>query len=220
MSDQPASAANFHAIPSSAPAAAPADLPTTPELRREAVAALMAKPEYTSTYSHERAPLVRRVRELLAADHPDDDRPRDEFTGEVTAAPDQAAPASAFEIATKISDHVSFPATVPDAEREGFRDMATSGLAALGATAAETGHFALAVTEVLKAPDRFTRESAETALRREWGTAYDANLRAAHHGLAQLPPTTRAELANSLIANHPRVVRLLADAGRRAGFRG
>jgi hypothetical protein len=199
-----------------APSATP--LPATAEMRKEEVGRLMADPRYLSDHAHERGPLVRRVRELLDADHPTDTRPRDAVTGMVEAEPEQAPPASRMDLDAALGNHITFPATVSDDDRTLFRATARDGLAALGASPAEAGWFTVAASEVLKAPDAFTPETAAATLQREWGASFDANLRAARGAMQRLPQHVRAHLAEHPIGNHPSVVKLLADAGRRLGL--
>jgi hypothetical protein len=163
---------------------------------------------------------MRRVRELLAADHPTDDRPRDATTGMVTAPDPEAPPASAPELHTALSNHVSFPSNVPMADRGEFLDASREGLAALGATRVEAGWFSDAAGEVLRAPDSFTPETAQRALMDTWGATYADNLRHAQRAVRSLPTPVRARLVETPLGNHPRIVEILAAAGKRMAARG
>ena len=217
MSDTAATPSSGQGFPTFAGDAAPQPgaVPATPELRREAAQRLMSSPDYTSENAAIRGPLVREVQRLLAADNPTDRRPRDAVTGMVDAPPPAAPPANSLELHAALSNHVTFPAHVPMADRADFLDVSGAGLAALGASRTEAGWFSHAAGEVLRAPDSFTPETAEKALRATWGGAYETNLRAAQHAVRRLPPAVRAHLTETPIGNHPRVMQILADAGRR-----
>ena len=190
-------------------------IPATAELRREEVARIMHSPDYLSDHEHVRAPLVRRVRELMSADHPTDTRPRNEITGMVEAEPPPAPPVPPLELQAKLSNNLSFPTHVSMDDRAAFLDVARDGLAALGASHAEAGHFIHGMNDALRA-EPLTIEAAEATMRREWGASYEANMQAARAALRVLPPHVKAQMTEvPEIGNSPAVLRLLATAGRR-----
>lgn len=131
------------------------------------------------------------------------------------APPPLSPPVSSGELDVSLSNNLRFPLDTTDDDRAAFRTAARDGLAAIGASAGEVGHFTLAASAVLRAPDSFTPETAERALRATWGAEYEANLSAAKEAAKRLPSHVRAHLTETPIGNHPRIMQLLADAGRR-----
>ncbi|MBU8542037.1 hypothetical protein [Falsiroseomonas tokyonensis] len=134
------------------------------------------------------------------------------------AAAAAEAPASQAVIADKLTSIAFVGAEAADLAE--FRNVASTALASIGATSADTGAFVLAASEVSAAPDRFTPESAEAALRQEWGGAFDTNLQAARTALRALErrtPGLTAHLEATGLGNHPRVVAMLHKAAIRLG---
>lgn len=205
--------------PGAAQPASPAPLPPTPELRREAAQRIMTSKDYLNENAAIRAPLVREVQRLLAADNPTDTRPRNEITNMIEADPPPAPPVPPVELERKLHDHLKFAPETPWAERTDFIEAARDGLAALQATHAEAGHFINAMSDAFKQP-ALDSEQAAAVMQREWGADYAQNLAFAKAAAQRLPPHVRAQLTEiEAIGNAPAVLKLLAAAGRRMSRR-
>ncbi len=186
------------------PSEVQAPAPTGPAAAQERINALRADRGFMGRYFSGDPQARAEMDQLYSAAHPAPD-----------ATPAASPPATRAELDALTIERVRFPDDAGDEDRALFRTTARDGLAALGATHGEAAHFAAAASDVLRQPDAFTPATAEAALRRAWGSDYQRNLDAAKAAVQRLPPAARAHLLESPVSNHPKVMQLLADAGRR-----